>query len=163
MIGVKVEYDDSKARNMLRLLGERNPDACERVLAQAAEYVIATAQDKFLNASAADTAHLHSRTGRLSSSVRWWSDSKLSVLVGTGVQYAAVHEYGFRGRVLVSQHTRRQGGRPGVLVRAHGRNMRIPARPYLAPSIGLLWSTGTMERLVERAMEDNARGAERDA
>jgi phage gpG-like protein len=57
-------------------------------------------------------------------------NKKDSVLVGSfGIPYAAIHEYGFKGIMYVRQHTRR-----GFNVKAHERNVNVPARPYLRPA-----------------------------
>lgn len=159
MIDVQVEYDDSKARNMLRILGERAPDMCAKVLETSAEWAIALAQDKYLNATPGDTTHLHSRSGRLSSSVRWWHDGKLAVLVGTGVKYAAIHEYGGTIRAKSKPYLWFKGSMGWARV----KQVTIPKRPYLGPSVTALWQTGTAERLAERALDEHAREAERMA
>jgi phage gpG-like protein len=53
------------------------------------------------------------------------------VMVGSfGIPYAAIHEFGFKGLVQVREHLRR-----GVNVMAHGRNVNVPARPYLRPAV----------------------------
>ena len=74
------------------------------------------------------------------------------ISIGTNVKYAAVHEFGFHGKVTVREHTRRQfatSKRPrtdkngrvslrsykvavgAVTVRSHDRMMNIPARHWL--------------------------------
>lgn len=61
---------------------------------------------------------------------------------GSRVPYARVHEEGFSGTVNVPAHTRtitqafgRQIAPREVQVQAHTRQMFIPARPYLGPSL----------------------------
>lgn len=62
-----------------------------------------------------------------------------SVRLGTNVKYAAVHQFGFRGSVLVPQHVRlvRQafGSRLKfpvyATVRAHWARRNIPKRPFM--------------------------------
>lgn len=54
------------------------------------------------------------------------------IVVGSfGIPYAAIHEFGFKGLVQVREFLRRGG----VHVRAHQRNMNIPARPFLRPAV----------------------------
>lgn len=70
--------------------------------------------------------------------------------VGSNLEYAAVHEYGFRGAVNVRAHLRHsartrmasgkfrkreKGATATINVRAHVRQMNLPARPYARPSI----------------------------
>lgn len=65
-----------------------------------------------------------------------------SILFGSEVPYAHVHESGFAGTVSIPQHTRtitqafgRDIAPTEVTVRAHNRNMRVPKRPYLVPAL----------------------------
>lgn len=58
------------------------------------------------------------------------------------IPYASVHEFGFRGKVQVDQHERtitQVYGRPiaarAITIRAHDRDVNIPARPYLRPAV----------------------------
>lgn len=69
------------------------------------------------------------------------------VSVGTNVEYAPAHEFGFRGSVTVSPHFRKRKVRTrlfgrtrntrtgDVFVNAHTRRMNIRARPFLKPAI----------------------------
>lgn len=50
-----------------------------------------------------------------------------SATVGTNVIYAAIHQVGFKGNVSVAEHKRKSGAK----VKAHTRDMNIPARPFL--------------------------------
>jgi phage gpG-like protein len=72
---------------------------------------------------------------RLLNSIRY-RVGKNQVSVGSyGVPYAAVHEFGFRGRVAVRAHTRvTRSGKPSK-VSPHFREMRVRERPYIRPSL----------------------------
>lgn len=66
----------------------------------------------------------------------------LSGYVGTALVYARIHEYGFFGQEFVPNHYRMQTQAWGrsitpreVYVRNHYREMAMPARPYMAPSL----------------------------
>ena len=70
------------------------------------------------------------------------SDSGLRFLWGSRTPYAIVHEEGFSGSVNVPAHQRRITQAFGrdieprtITVSAHTKNMNIPARPYLGPSL----------------------------
>lgn len=52
------------------------------------------------------------------------------IKVGSPMPYAAVHEWGFNGRVNVRAHVRNGAG-----VKAYTRNMRIPERPHARPAM----------------------------
>lgn len=94
---------------------------------------------------------LHVRTGTLRRSinreVQQRSDGIFGV-VGTNVEYAAVHEFGFNGAVTVRAHLRRSKaqfalpkknrvGKDGgeVFVRQHTRMVNLPERSFLRSSL----------------------------
>lgn len=81
---------------------------------------------------------LNVRTGRLRRSitqrVETESNGTIAGLVGTNVSYGRAHELGYKGRVAVKAHTRKVQGKR-VPVRAHSRQMDIPKRPFLGPSL----------------------------
>lgn len=88
---------------------------------------------------------LNQRSGRLISSIHHEleeTDAEVNALVGTNVEYAAVHELGFSGTVQVKEHYRtvkKAWGRPIAPVQAavasHARKMNMPQRAFLAPSL----------------------------
>ena len=57
--------------------------------------------------------------------------------IGTPVEYAGAHEFGFEGRVSVAAHTRLRNGDEDdkIQVRAHTRQMKIKARAPLQRGI----------------------------
>jgi phage gpG-like protein len=72
---------------------------------------------------------LNVRTGRLRRSINariTESTTGIEAKVGTNVEYARAHEFGFKGTVTVKEHMRR-----GKRVRAHARNVNIPQRSFL--------------------------------
>ena len=76
---------------------------------------------------------LNVRSGRLRRSINYRvteSATGTEVKVGTNVEYARVHEYGFAGRVSVKEHMR-----AGKRVRAHTKNMRVPERSFLRSTL----------------------------
>lgn len=88
--------------------------------------------------------HRLRRTGNLINSIRYelfTSGNKAGVIVGSyGVPYAAVHEFGFQGTVIVPGHTVSSHTRNGRLVRQHdrqgySRRMKIRRRPYIRPAV----------------------------
>ena len=64
-------------------------------------------------------------------------------IVGTNVEYAAIHEYGFNGMVNVKEHLRRtkaqmslkgiksRGAQGAITVKAHSRHVNFPERSFL--------------------------------
>lgn len=85
-------------------------------------------------------------TGRLINSIRYefFKEGNVEgVQIGSfNVPYAHVHEFGYRGQVSIPAHVRRIDqvyGRSipekSINIRAHSRQMNIPARPYLRPAV----------------------------
>jgi phage gpG-like protein len=88
---------------------------------------------------------LHHRTGRLQDSIKatsTQSSGSINTTIGTNVEYAAVHEYGFSGEVTVKEHLRmikQAFGRAikpvQATVREHARMVNIPERSFLRSSL----------------------------
>ncbi|MEY2864603.1 MAG: hypothetical protein RLY58_2310 [Pseudomonadota bacterium] len=88
---------------------------------------------------------LNVRTGRLRRSINQkvtTVDGLVIGTVGTNVEYAAVHEYGFKGAVSVKEHLRTIKMAWGVpippqriTVSAHNRNMNLPMRSFLRSAL----------------------------
>ena len=106
---------------------------------------------------------LRNRTGRLRRSIHSSgvkdSGSEISGVVGTNVEYAAAHEYGFTGTVTVKAHMRitkasmkaamgfkglkkserltyaRSSGAGGATVKSHSRKVNIPERSFLRSAL----------------------------
>ena len=81
------------------------------------------------------------QTGRLRRSITYKIESegdKTEGFVGTNVRYARPHELGYKGRVNVRAHARSIKGK-AITVRAHARNMDIPKRAFLKPSLQERW------------------------
>lgn len=97
---------------------------------------------------------LRVQTGRLRRSITYRIETdgdRTEGLVGTNVRYGRVHELGFRGRVNVRAHARNVKGQK-VAVRAHSRQMDIPKRPFLRPSLQERWPV--YERWIAKATKD---------
>ena len=111
---------------------------------------------------------LHVRTGTLRRSINQHVEvgaGRISATVGTNVEYAAVHEYGFHGQVQVKAHARalRAAGRISkagkkirgkltgekAMVAAHSMMMNLPERSFLRSSLRELASTA--QRDIQRA------------
>jgi len=88
---------------------------------------------------------LRVRTGRLRRSIHpeWdFRQGYSGTTVGTNVEYAGIHEYGFSGSVQVKSFQRemtRAFGKPisptQVTVRAHTRNVNMPERSFLRSTL----------------------------
>lgn len=80
---------------------------------------------------------LNVRSGRLRRSINARVDGdgwQVTGVVGTNVEYARAHEFGFKGTVQVKEHLRRmrQGN---VMVSQHTRNVNIPERSFLRSAL----------------------------
>ncbi len=88
---------------------------------------------------------LKNKTGRLRRSVNFReteSETEIGGSVGTNVEYAAAHEYGFQGTVNVRAHLRsitQAFGRPiepkQITVSAHPMTMNIAEKSFLRSSL----------------------------
>lgn len=95
---------------------------------------------------------LHVRTGTLRRSINrriWISGDQINGAVGTNVEYAGPHEFGFHGTVTVREHQRRirarvdakwAGKKKGKVigiahVKAFTRTMNLPERSFLRSSL----------------------------
>lgn len=107
-------------------------------------------ENRFITGGGSGKAHpskLTSRTGRLMGSITVSTRDKLQIAIGTNVEYARIHEFGFAGYQHVSGHIRvrrknvklfgkTRNVRTGpIFVTAFDRGMIMPARPFLRPSI----------------------------
>lgn len=126
----------------LRSAGMRVRGAVRRSLARAGVQVLTRAKEKLSGPV------LKTRTGRLRRSINTQfveSPTRLAVQVGTNVEYAAVHEYGFDGQQTVKAHLRtmsqafgRQIAARKVAVRAFQRHVHLPERSFLRSSLAEL-------------------------
>lgn len=80
---------------------------------------------------------LRNRTGRLRRSITTRVQTSATAVigtVGTNVEYAAAHEFGFHGIVTVREHLRR--AKAGMFqVRAHSRRVNLPERSFLRSAL----------------------------
>ncbi|MBI4916872.1 MAG: HK97 gp10 family phage protein [Acidobacteria bacterium] len=103
-----------------------------------------------------DTGNLRGSIGarRLSQ-----DDRSASVMVGTGVEYAAAVEFGFHGVETVRAHQRRSPLGGMHTVRQHSRSVHRAARPYLRPAFdesrGIVLETISAQ--LRRALQERAR------
>jgi phage gpG-like protein len=106
---------------------------------------------------------LHQRSGRLKDSITSKitdSEDLISGIVGTNVEYARVHEYGFKGTETVKAHLRtikQAWGRPlragakQINIRSHSRKANLPERSFLRSSLR------DLEGKIKKRMEDAVR------
>ena len=74
------------------------------------------------------------QTGRLRRSINFRvteSATGVQATVGTNVEYARIHEFGFRGSVNIKAHLRKLKSGKKAAVRAHSRNVNLPERSFL--------------------------------
>lgn len=80
---------------------------------------------------------LNVRTGRLRRSINERVEDKngdITGFVGTNVEYARIHEFGWRGTVTVKEHLRLINGKSSI-VRSHTRNVKIQERSFLRSAL----------------------------
>jgi len=105
---------------------------------------------------------LQRRTGRLRGSITHKvkiDGDRVVGSIGTKVVYGRIHELGFKGPVQVMAHVREVKQAFGkkttprlVYVRAHTRNVNMPARPFLRPAIDD--KMDAIERIIANRIEE---------
>lgn len=103
------------------------------------------------------------KTGRLRRSIRVASRTASSVLVGTDVPYAQVHNEGFSGPVRqnvrahnVRAHSRKRDGRR-ERVRAHSRQAHARTMQQNIPQRRFMGESDLLNRRIERHLENELR------
>ncbi|MBY4799899.1 hypothetical protein K6W78_07770 [Burkholderia cepacia] len=110
---------------------------------------------------------LNVRTGRLRRSVNQavtTTDTTITGVVSTPVEYAPVHEYGFQGVVTVKEHLRQvtmAWGKPlstpvAATVREHTMAMNLPERSFLRSALA-----DQREEILRGIREGAAEGAQK--
>lgn len=102
------------------------------------------------------------QTGRLRRSITWKvSDTGTGIYatVGTNVEYAPRHEYGFSGAEQVKAHLRKLASGRRVPVRAHARTVNAPERSFLRSSLQEM--RGEIREGMRRVMRDAINGERR--
>lgn len=107
-------------------------------------------------------------SGRLRSSITprvTLQNNNLVIQIGTNVEYAAAHEFGFNGTVNVPAHDRvvrkvfgRSVEERVANVRAHARKMNLRERPFLGP--GVQDATPAFERRIGEILMSITEGME---
>lgn len=111
------------------------------------------------------------KTGRLRRSIKIRSARFQKIVIATDVDYAAAHNYGYKGTVSVRSHTRRRYGREkeeyttktgkqrtrtnkvvksSYIVRQHTRKMSLPQRQFMGDSPML---DRKLNKVIERHLE----------
>lgn len=93
------------------------------------------------------------QTGRLRRSITFKLNNgpnTATATVGTNVEYARVHEFGFTGPVSVRAHLRQMASGEQVQVPAHTRNVKLPERSFLRSTLAEMKGSIT-ERLQKAA------------
>lgn len=81
---------------------------------------------------------LNVRSGRLRRSINQRVEengTSIFGVVGTNVEYARAHEYGFKGVVSVKSHMRKTKRGGSAYVSAHNRRMNLPERSFLRSAL----------------------------
>lgn len=129
---MKIEIEgEEKTRTALIAASQRIANNVRKAIQRATLDLMGRVKERKLSGQV-----LKVQTGRLRRSINQRVETEGGSpvgYVGTNVEYARVHELGFKGRVAVKAHTRSIKGKR-VPIRAHSRNMDIPKRPFLRPA-----------------------------
>ena len=146
----------ARIRAKLNRIGDIDDPRMKKALADVGEGLVTQAKINISRQGLIDE-------GPLRDSIRARFVAKGVLAVGSfGIPYARIHEFGFQGTQSVKEHTRMQYFAFGramdppkqVNVRAHSRNMNMPARPYLGPAIRSQrdWVIETIGKAVEEIL-----------
>ena len=81
---------------------------------------------------------LNVRTGRLRRSITQTvtdDGNRVTGYVGTVVEYAPIHEYGFKGAMNIRAHMRSSKNGKSFSVRAHTKNVTLPERSFMRTAL----------------------------
>lgn len=137
---IDIEFDGSKAVAKLEALPERVRQEVGVGMGRLVSQLSVKVQKEKLMGQV-----LGRRSSRLYRSIGGdvsQTDTQIQGVVSTPVEYAPVHEYGFKGSVDVKAHLReikKAFGRPippnEIEVRAHARMMNLPERSFLRSAL----------------------------
>lgn len=155
---IDVEFDGSKAVAKLDALPERVRQEVGVGMGRLVAALAMKVQKEKLNGQV-----LKVRTGRLKSSIGTdvsETDTQIQGVVSTPVEYAPIHEYGFKGSVDVKAHLReikKAFGRPippkEIEVRAHARMMNLPERSFLRSALREFVDAGVPMEEIDAALK----------
>jgi phage gpG-like protein len=125
---------DQRVIRYMRTRGPRIIAAAKRRMQQVTIAMQRTVKEEKLSGQV-----LRNRTGTLRRSINqrvMVEDAIVRGIVGVDVTapYGKTHEYGFHGRVMVRAHLRK-AKETFTVVRAHERNVNLPARPFMRPTL----------------------------
>ena len=110
----------------------------------------------YIQSTKLEGQYLHHRSGRLSASIHPEfvnSATEIKAVVGTNVEYARVHEYGFHGTVEVKQHQRKTPSGKMCIVKAHPMTMNVAEKPFMRDSLREYYPTKALPML-RQAMKE---------
>lgn len=87
------------------------------------------------------------KRGHLRGSIRIMSAGRDSVVVGSNLPYAAIHNYGESGTATVRTHSRRTPSGGKTTVRAHTRAFSMPQRQFMGES-------ETLDKIIGKQITD---------
>lgn len=157
---IDIEFDGSKAVAKLDALPERTRQEISIGMGRLCVRLVRKVQQEKLEGQV-----LKVKDGRLSRSIGdkvVTSDTQVQGIVSSAgpVEYAAAHEYGFKGSVDVKAHLReikKAFGRPippkEVEVRAHARMMNLPERSFLRSALREFVEAGVPKEEIDAALK----------
>jgi phage gpG-like protein len=134
LIEYSIETNAKEFAEKLRRFGRDMPDFTRRLFERFGPKLGAMAAERSRGVGQPDP--LHVITGRLSTSV-YQQAAHDSLTIGSKVSYAAIHEY---------------GGMAG-----RNRKVRIPARPYVQPSVEEFFSEGIADQITDGVFNEYKR------
>jgi phage gpG-like protein len=142
MIKFKIEAKGNVSLKLDALL-RRQPKTVRRILALISEQIVRNVVVDHLSGTT-----LHRVTGTLAKSITYSQPNDFTSTIGTNVRYAAIHEFG--GTIKP-----KNGSFLSFKIKdrwVHVREVHMPARPYLRPSIEKTFNSGQAASIAKKEM-----------
>lgn len=146
MLQYEVKVDKKEFDRKTRKLIEKTPKLNRLILGRLSEAVISESVRNYLSGQA-----LHRRTGTLVKSLNHRLLNDWTAEIGTNVRYAAIHEFGGVIRPKTANFLKFQV-EDGSWV--YTKKVTMPQRPYLAPALQKVFSSGLSQRIMNRAVNE---------
>lgn len=142
MIKYRIEARGDVSLKLDRL-AKKQPKTVRRILGLISETVIRNVVVDHLSGTT-----LKRKTGTLAKSITYTQPNDFTSTIGTNVRYAAIHEFGGVIKPVKASHLSFKIGDRWV----HVREVHMPSRPYLRPSIAKVFSDGSAQTIMNKEL-----------
>lgn len=150
-----IEVNAKRTRTLLERIEDDLPRIERMIVSRIADRVVSITQAEKLRGQV-----LNRQSGDLAGSIHYRLRGNATAIVGTNMVYAAIHEFGGTIKAKNAPYLvfRVSGGR---YVRT--KEVHMPARPYLGPTLKGFFEDGSAKRLAELTLKEEFERLERSA